>query len=231
MRTEVEAPSGIERAAGLLAELAVHERNAIHRASQVQFCAAGEVLLRANTRSRAVFFPINAVVSVVRPLRDDRLVAAGLFGNEGLLGMDVVLETRNQLDEVVVQSAGFVYCMPAEDLRHQFEGTGRLQKSVLRFTHAFLGQVEQNVVCGRYHSVRQRLAKWLLMIDDRSGGVEVGNSKKLLATALGAEETEISGALSELTSAGAVHNRRGTIAVQRDVLEARACECYETMRA
>jgi CRP-like cAMP-binding protein len=230
MRAEAAEPKAAERASGLLAELAVHERNAIHRASQMQFCAAGEVLLRANTRSRFVFFPINAVVSIMRPLRDDRSIEIGLLGSEGVLGIDVVLETTNQLDEAVVQSAGFVYSTPTDDLRHQFDATGRLQKSILRFSQAFLGQVAQNALCSRYHAVTPRLAKWLLMIDDRAGSIEAAKSDRLLARALGADERKVTEALAELVSSGAVQNRRGAIVVKRDALEIGACECYDAVR-
>jgi CRP-like cAMP-binding protein len=230
MRADVAEPRTAERAGGLLAELAVHERNAIHRASEVQFCAAGDMLLRANARSRFVFFPISAVVSVLRPLRDDRAVEIGLLGNEGMLGIDVVLETRNQLDEAMVQSAGFVYCMPTEDLRHQFDATGRLQKSILRFSQAFLGQASQNALCLRYHAVTQRLARWLLMVDDRAGSIEPGKSARLLARALGAEESEVAESLAELVSAGAVQQRRSAILIERDALEIGACECYDAVR-
>jgi len=221
----------VERdAAGLLAQLAVHERNAIHRASQVQFCAAGDVLLRAQSPSRCALFPINAVLSVVRQLRDERAIAAGLFGNEGMIGVDLVLDTKSQPDAVVVQSAGFVYCMPADDLRHQFDGIRRLQRSVLAFAHSLLGQVAQNVVCTRHHSIAQRTAKWLLMIDDRTGAIETGKSKALLAGALAADEVTIARALSELASRGAIEHRRGRIAVERDALEVIACECYDILR-
>lgn len=232
MRSDAAAAhSVVEHApAGLLAELAVHERNAVHRASEVRFFAAGDVMLRTNSPSRSAFFPISAVVSVVRPLRDGRAVAAGLFGNDGMVGIDIVLGTTRQLDEVVVQSAGFAYCIPADDMRHQFEGTGRLQKSIFRFMHAFRDQVTQNAVCIRYHTVRQRMAKWLLMLDERAGHLEVGKSRQLLAIALGVEELEIERAVTQLMTDGAIQQRRGAVAIQREALEPNACECYEMVR-
>jgi len=230
MRADAVEQRGVERVTGLLADLAVHERNAIQRASEVQFRAAGDVLLRANARSRSAFFPINAVVSVIRLLGDSRSAEVGLLGSEGMVGLDVLLGTRNDLDEAVIQSAGFVYCIPADDLRHLFDATGRLQKSILRFTYAFLGQVSQNAVCSRYHAVRQRVAKWLLMIDDRSGSLAAETSGHLLAAALCAEELEIARALAELAAAGAVQRRRSSLAIRRDVLETGACECYDAVR-
>lgn len=230
MRAEAIEQKVTDPAAGLLASLAVHERNAIHRASQVQLCAAGDVLLRANTRSRFAYFPINAVVAVCRTLRDDRAVAAGIFGNDGMAGLDIVIEAPNQHDDIVVQTAGSFYCTPAEDLRHMFEGTGRLQRAIFRFTYTMLSQVAQNSVCVRYHDVEQRLSKWLLMIDDRRGSIEVERSTSLLARGLGVEGRAIDTVLAALKSAGAMKERRGVIEIQRDELEARACECYEQVQ-
>jgi CRP-like cAMP-binding protein len=236
-RTETTRPNAVEQsasqlgaAAGLLANLAAHERNAIHRASQVQFYGAGDVLLRANSPIRCALFPINAVLSVTRQLRDGRAIAVGLLGNEGMLGIDIVLDTKSQVDDVVAQSAGFVYCMPADDLRHQFDGIRRLQRSILAFTHSLLGQIAQNAVCTRHHTLGQRLAKWLLMIDDRAGSMEISKSKALLAGALAADETAIERSLSELASRAAIEHRHSRIAIERDALEVSACECYDNVR-
>lgn len=231
MPSDAAAQQLVERSAsGLLAELAVHQRNAIHRASQVRLYAAGDVLMSVNAPSRAAIFPITALVAVGRPLRDGRSIAAGLVGNEGMLGMDIILDTSEQLDEAVVQCAGTVYCMPADDLRHNFDATGRLQRSILRFAHAFLGQVAQNTACARFHDVKPRLAKWLLMIDERAGKLETGRATSLLAAALGAEEREIEKAIEQLAAVGAVRQRSGAITIGREALEPWACECYETVR-
>lgn len=230
MRSDAAAQQVIEQdASGLLAELAVHERNAIHRASEVRFYAAGDVLVSANAASRMAYFPITALIAVGRPLRDGRSIAAGLVGSEGMLGIDIIVRTA-QVGQLVVQCAGFVYCMPAEDLRHNFDGSARLQKSILRFAHTFLGQVAQNAACGRFHAVKQRMAKWLLMIDERSGRLEAEKSRALLATALGCDHREIENAMEQLAAAGAIRQRSGTISVEREALEPNACECYETVR-
>ena len=227
MRAEAIEQKLTDPSAGLLAALAVHERNAVHRASEVQLCAAGDVLLRANTRSRFAFFPINGVVSVRRHLRDDRTLDVGIFGNDGMAGIDIVVDAPNQHDEIVVLSAGSFYRTPAEELRHLFEGTGRLQRSVLRFTYALLSQVAQNGICSRYHDVQQRLAKWLLMIDDRRGSIVVDGANVLLASATGVDARANDSALADLRRGDAIEERRGVITIHREVLEASACECYE----
>src|ERR1700704_5923461 len=108
----------------LLAQLAVHERNAIHRGAEVVELEAGEPLLRARTRSEFVFFPINSVASVIRALRGGMPIEVALIGSEGMVGLDVIMEAKVQLDDVVVQSPGSAFRMPADDLRKQFNRGG-----------------------------------------------------------------------------------------------------------
>lgn len=214
----------------LLAQLPVHERNAIYRASEAQFYGVGEILLTANTHSSYAFFPLDLVVSVVRPLREHRSVEIGLIGNEGMIGLDVIMEAKTQIDDTLAQSAGYALRVPADDLLKQFHRGGALQKYLLRFTHAFLGQVAQNAVCNRFHPLEMRMAKWLLMVHDRSTGDEVHSSPSLIGAALGADAGEVEGAISRLTMAKGIRQHRNFISIEHDRLELSACECYETLR-
>ena len=214
----------------LLSELPVHERNAIHRASEVQVYAVGEILIGAHTHSRYVFFPIEAVVSVVRPLRDHQSVEIGVIGNEGMIGLDVIMEAKTQIDETIVQSGGSALRMPADDLLKQFHSGGALQKQLLRFTHAFLGQVAQNTVCNRFHPLHARMARWLLMINDRSAVADIHSTHALIGAALGADAREVEAAIVRLVLDKGVKQRRNYITIERDRLQLSACECYETVR-
>lgn len=214
----------------LLSQLPVHERNAILRASETQVCEVGEVLIHAHAHSHFVFFPIETVVSVVRPLRDHQSVEIGIIGNEGMIGLDVIMEARTQVDDTIVQSGGSALRMPSDDLLKQFHSGGALHKCLLRFTHAFLGQVAQNTVCNRFHPLHARLARWLLMITDRSAVAEVHSTPALIGAALGADAGEVEEALRRLAEQKGVRQRRNFIAVERERLELSACECYEALR-
>ena len=224
------APQLIAPTNRLLSQLPVHQRNAIHRGSDLVFYSVGDVLLHSQTHSNFVFFPIEAVVSIVRPLRDGMFVELGLIGNEGMIGLDVIMDARTQLDDTVVQSAGSALRMPADDLLKLFYGGGPLQKHLLRFTHAFLGQVAQNAACNRFHPLAARMAKWLLMIHDRSATPEVHSTSRLMAVAFAAKERDIDDAFGRLTATGGIRQRRDAITIERDNLEVSACECYETLR-
>ena len=214
----------------LLSHLPVHQRNAIHRGSEVAFYAVGDVLLRSRTHSNHVFFPVDGVISVVRPLRDELSIELGLIGNEGMIGLDVIMDAKMQLDHTIVESAGSFLKMPADDLRKLFAGGGALHTYLMRFAHAFLGQVAQNAACNRFHPLPARIAKRLLMIQDRSAVVSFQSTTRFLASALGASDAEIDDALGQLAASGAVRQRRDGIAIARERLELNACECYETLR-
>lgn len=229
MSTEPQQRMAVENL--LLARLPVHERNAVLRGSQAASFAAGAVLLNANTHSDYVFFPVDLVVSTIRPLRDGKAIDVGLVGSEGMVGLDVFVEARTQHDDAVVQSGGSAYCMPADDLRKQFHRGGGLQKALLRFANAFLSQVSQNAVCNRFHPLEGRLARWLLMVHDRSPLPEIGNTPHSIARALGADEREVEEVLLRLTSARAIRQRRHSITIAApETIELMACECYETIR-
>jgi len=215
----------------LLAQLPVHERNAVLRGSEAVSCASGDVLLSANTHSDYVFFPVDAVVSMVRKLRDGRGVDIGVVGSEGMIGLDVFVDAKTQLDDAVVRSAGTVYCMRADELRRQFHRGGGLQKYLLRFTNAFLSQVAQIALCNRYHSLDARLSRWLLMIHDRSSFPEIGGTPGSISHALAATDEDVEEIVARLTTARAVRQRRHSISVVGpEALELNACECYETIR-
>ena len=215
----------------LLAQLPVHERNAVFRGSQTVTCAEGDILLSAGTPSTYVFFPIDTVVAVSRTLLRDKSMDIGIVGSEGMLGVTVLGDPTTQYDDAIVRCAGTAWCIPADELRKQLHGRGLLQKHLARFTNAFLSQVSQTAVCGRFHSAAARLSRWLLMLHDRSPLPRISHAPALVASALGLESAEAEEALAVLSSSGAIRTRAHFIQVGNpEMLEATACECYETIR-
>ncbi|HJT16549.1 MAG TPA: Crp/Fnr family transcriptional regulator [Thermoanaerobaculia bacterium] len=190
----------------------------------------GDVLVSSHTRSDYIFFPLEAVVSLVRPLRNEMSIELGLIGSEGMVGLDVIMDAKTQLDDAIVQSAGAVLRMPAGDLRKLFASGGALHTYLLRFTHAFLGQVSQNAACNQLHPLSARISKRLLMIQDRATMATVYSTPLLLASAFGAKESEIEHAFEQLCATGGLRQRRDAITIDRDRLEMTSCECYDTLR-
>lgn len=215
----------------LLSQLAVHERNAIHRAADAVAVTPGESLLRGGSQSAYVFFPTNCVVSVMRALRDGNAMELALIGNEGIVGLDVFSGARAQLDDAVVQSAGYAYRIPAEELRNQLRRGGGLQRALLRFMYALSAQVAQTALCSRFHPAEARLARWLMLISDRTSSLELRVQPQSVAAMLVVEPAAVTAAMQRLRARGAIAVAAEAVTIRdREILEVSACECYETLR-
>ncbi len=215
----------------LLSQLAVHERNAVHRAAEAVVVKAGESLLRARTQSAYVFFPTTCVVSLLRTMRDGNCMDIALIGSEGIIGLDVFMGSRVQIDDAVVHRSGCAYRIPAEELRRQLQNGGGLQKGLLRFAYALFSQVAQNAVCVRFHPPEARLSRWLMMVNDRTSSIEVGVDLRAAAAMLADSPVVVKRAIDQLQGRGAITLTADAITItDRDALEVAACECYETVR-
>ena len=203
----------------------------MQRASQIMACAPGQVLLSANTHTTHVFFPVDAVIAVIRRLDDGNAVELAIAGNDGMVGCDAIMDEKIGLDEAVVRSAGNAWCIPVEDFRRQFHRGGGLQKALLRFLAGFVSQVAQNASCNRFHPLEGRVARWLLMIHDRKSDAEIDITGTAIAGTVRAEAASVERVLAELTAAKVIRQRKSTVIVTDPAnLELSACDCYESLR-
>ena len=215
----------------LLSQLAVHERNAIHRAADAVSVEAGDSLLKAGAQSAYVFFPTTSVVCIQRTLRDNKCMEMAVIGSEGMVGLDVFMGSRMQLDDAIVQSSGCAYRVPADELRRQLLTGGGLTKALLHFTYALFTQVAQNAVCIRFHAPEARLARWLMLISDRAASVQLRIDSRAIAAMLVVAPMQVGAAVERLRERGAIGVQSDAIRiVSREALEVSACECYETIR-
>lgn len=204
----------------------------MQRASQILPCAPGQILLTANTHTTHVFFPIDAVIAVVRRLDDGNAVELGIAGNDGMIGCDAIMDEKIGLDEAVVRSAGTAWCIAVEDFRRQFHRGGGLQKSLLRFMAGFVSQLAQNASCNRFHTIEGRVARWFLMIHERNSGGEIDMTGTAIAGTVRAEAAALEQVLAELVAAKMIRQRKSTVVVtDAGKLELRACDCYESLRS
>ncbi len=211
----------------LLAALPTRERNDAHRSSQLFTLEFGAKILEANTRSRHAYFPIQGAVSLIRTLSSGPTVEVGVVGNEGMVGVDIFMDAPAQLNDGIVQGAGSAWRMSADHLLARFRRNGEVQRQLLRFTNAFINQVSQTAACNRAHDMEARLARWLLMMQDRVAAPQIRMTQKFLAHMLGARTASVNEAVQKLEAAGVIGHRRQEITVlDREGLEGMACECY-----
>ncbi|HEY0139717.1 MAG TPA: Crp/Fnr family transcriptional regulator [Thermoanaerobaculia bacterium] len=225
--TEEADRAGAREDNALLAALPTRQRNDAHRSSKLFSLEFGATILVANTRSRYAYFPIRGAVSLVRTLSSGPTVEVGVIGNEGVVGVDIFMEAPAQLNDAIVQGGGSAWQMPAEDLLARFRRNGEMQRQLLRFTNAFITQVSQTAACNRAHAVEARLARWLLMMQDRVAAPQIRMTQQFLAHMLGARTASVNEAVQKLEAAGVIGHRRQEISVlDREGLEGMACECY-----
>ena len=215
----------------LLAALPVRERNAAHRASQLFPLEFGATIVEAHTRSKHAWFPIQGALSLIRTLSSGPSIEVGIVGNEGMVGVDIFMGAPAQLNDAVVQGAGSAWRMPAEHLLARFQRNDEMRRQLLRFTDAFITQVSQTAACNRAHDMEARLARWLLMMQDRVATAQIRMTQQFLAHMLGARTASVNEAVQKLEAAGVIGHRRQEISIlDREGLERMACECYAIVR-
>jgi CRP-like cAMP-binding protein len=154
-----------------------------------------------------------------------------VVGNEGIVGIALVLGGEPMPNRAVVQSAGHAYRLKAPLFQDEFDRSGALHRLLLRYTMALLAQIAQTAVCNRHHSVDQQLCRWLLLSLDPLPSNELSMTQELIANLLGVRREGVTEAAGQLQRAGLIHYSRGRIAVlDRPGLEARVCECYQVVR-
>jgi CRP-like cAMP-binding protein len=193
--------------------------------------ALGEMLYEPGKQLTHAYFPTTAIASLHYVMETGASAETAGVGNEGLVGVSLFMGGDTTPSSAVVQTAGYGYRIPRDDLKGEFEGAGPVQRLLLRYTQALITQIAQTVVCNRYHSIEQQLCRWLLLTLDRLSSGELLMTQELVASMLGVRRESITEAAGRLQLAGFIRYRRGHIAVlDRRGLEASSCECYAVVK-
>jgi len=215
---------------GILGALLQTEyRRLIDKMEQVDL-QPGAIVYRANQEIEHVYFPEDAVIAMVDSMDDGRTVEVGIIGNEGMVGINIFLGGITTPDRAVVQLAGSARRMRARDLRNEIRFGSPLQRLLLLYTQAFVAVISQSVACAQYHSVEQRLARWILTMHDYAPR-EFPMLHSFVAAMLGARRSGISTSAARLRDLGLIDYMRGRIlVVDKRGLEKKSCECYQYIR-
>lgn len=191
----------------------------------------GWVVHDAGKREKYLYFLTAGIVSRFYVTESGAPAEFAVTGNEGVIGIASFLGGESTPSQAMVLSAGYSFRLRADRLKQEFEQDGPLPRLLLRYTHALIGQIGQIAVCKRYHSLEQRLCRWILSCLDRLPSDELTITQDLIAHMLGVRRESISEAAGKLQWAGLIHHSRGYIAVlDRTQLEVRACECYAVVK-
>jgi CRP-like cAMP-binding protein len=180
---------------------------------------------------RYAHFPNEGLISLVVELKDGKSVEAGLLGKEGAAGLPGVLGLDRSALREIVQIAGSGFRVSVDTLRSILPSSPQLQSVLSRYAAALAMQVAQTAACNRLHRVEERLARWLLIAQDRIDSGVVPITHDFLATMLGTDRPSVSVAAGFLQTRQILEYKRGSVKiVNRKKLEQFACECYEVVR-
>ncbi|MGA6983894.1 MAG: Crp/Fnr family transcriptional regulator [Candidatus Sulfotelmatobacter sp.] len=214
----------------LLLHLPENERELIHAQLTFMTLSTHAILNEAEGEIEDTYFMNSGLASVLNVMKDGKSVEVGLTGKEGFVGLPVIVGFKSSPSRVIVQVSGSAFRLNTPALLKALRKCSELQRRLHRYSQVLSAQSSQVAACNRLHEVDERLARWLLMSQDRLGSSNVELTQEFLAHMLGTRRSSVTVAASILQKAGLIRYTRGHVQiVNRLGLEAAACECYEMM--
>jgi len=227
----LDGPTATPRVVNRLVEsLPAETRNRILKICAPVQLEFGAVLCEANEPLRHVFFPLTAFISLVAIVKDHPPLEIGLIGNEGLLGATLALDVKSARLRGIVQGPGTALRMTAAQLSQLLRENRALRRLINRYLYVLLAQQSRSIACTRFHEIKARLARWLLLTHDRAHADHFRLTHQYLADMLGVQRSAVTIAAGALQRNKVIRYVRGEITVlDRRGLEAASCECYRAV--
>jgi CRP-like cAMP-binding protein len=190
-----------------------------------------QILYQSGELIEYVYFPHQASISLVLIMSNKATTEIGLVGNEGMVGLPVILGGESSTNHFIVQIPGTATKLPTSILQEEFKRGEELQQLLLLYTQAQLSQISQIAACQSHHVIEQRLARWLLLVRDCTGRDTLPLTQKFVSMMLGVRRASITEAAISLQQAEAISYSRGQIVIiDSQKLESSACECYSKIQ-
>jgi CRP-like cAMP-binding protein len=213
--------------------LALPPRNLKQLAPKLEFirCEQDQILLDVDASIDHVFFPNSGVISVVAVYADGNVIEMATIGREGFAGAQAFFGARRSSARLLVQIPGDAAKMSRATFDWAMKSTPSFRGLILAYVQAFFEQVLVSVACNGRHSLKERLARWLLTMRDRSDADVMPLTQDLLAELLSVQRPSVTHAVAELEEAGLILRGRGQITIldQKGLIKA-SCECYQLVR-
>jgi CRP-like cAMP-binding protein len=186
-----------------------------------------DLLQAAGQPMQYCYFPNTAMASILNVMTDGKSIEVGLAGWEGFVAMPVVAGFRSSACKVVTQAQGTAFRINADDMRTTLRTCPQLIVSLVRYSQEATMEVTQIAACNRLHEMEQRLARWLLMSQDRIRKDTLPLTQEFLSQMLGTRRASVSVAAAILQRAGLIEYNRGHVSIlNREGLKSASCECY-----
>jgi len=191
----------------------------------------GKVLYEPGQTIRHVYFPNDALVSLLTVVAGHLALEVGMVGYEGMVGTPIALGIDTSGVRALVQGSGTAMRMTSARFRREFRQCPPLQRALYRYVHVLMAQVTQTAACNRFHKVEARLARWLLMTRDRVRANQFRLTQEFLAHMLGVRRVGVTTAAGALQQRKLIHYSRGEMSIlDGNGLEAASCPCYQIVR-
>jgi CRP-like cAMP-binding protein len=195
-------------------------------------CERGQVLLDADSALGHVFFPDSGVVSVVAVYADGSIIEMATIGREGCTAVQAIFGAKSSSVRFLVQIPGSATKMSQAAFTRAMGSMPSFRRLMYAYIQAFLEQVMVSVACNGAHSLKERLARWLLMMRDRDDDDALQITQNLLAEMLGVQRQSITNVAGELERAGLIARARRKVTIlDRQGLMDASCECYRLVRS
>ncbi|CAN5408923.1 Crp/Fnr family transcriptional regulator [soil metagenome] len=190
-----------------------------------------QILYQEEDRIGSVYFPVTAVVSEFRVLEDGRMVEIAVTGHEGAVGLsNVISGSLTAFNYTQVTQAGVAKRIDAAELERILCSDVQLRYILSRHTDHYIRQISQKSICNMYHSVKERLCTWLLMVQDRCGRTKMNLTHEQIARILGVNRPSVSRMAHELQESKIISYSRGGLRIcDREKVERSACTCYSEL--
>ena len=187
----------------------------------------GKVLYEPEETIRHVYFPMSGLISILSITSAGDTIEIAMISTEGVAGVSVALGNSLSPYRVMVQIPAAALRVRTDYLQREFARSSRLREVMLRYTHALLVQISHSATCHRFHTVEERLCRWLLVTRDRVQADEFNLTQEFLSHMLGVPRTSITTIAGKLQRMGFIDYTRGKIRIT-DLrgLEGASCECY-----
>ncbi len=192
----------------------------------------GESLYRAKEPITKAYFPVTALLSWISLLEDGTLTEIALVGNEGMTGLPIIWGGGYTPNNAIVQFPGNVWVLDGEPFLKEFQRQEDLSKTLFLYMQAESTQIAQNAMCNRQHTTEERLARWLLSVQDSVQRDELTLTHEFMAKMLGIRRSSVTVSAGILQQAGMIRYSRGRLAIlDRPQLEDTTCECYALVQS
>lgn len=194
--------------------------------------SSGELLFQAGDAIRYVYFPLNGMVSLLSVTEQGNTVEVGFTGNEGMVGLPLILGQNEMPYQAMVQVAAKCCRVESKFITELFKRGGHFQEASLQYVHLILKQISQTCICNHFHTIEARLCRWLAVMCERAEQRHLSLTQEFLAQMLGVQRTSVGMIANNLQNRGVIKYSRGKIEIKDlNALKRSVCECYHLVKS